>query len=155
MSTVKRAPKGTRKPKTKPGQSDAITPTLTDASFVDVYIGNWEGNPLKDDPPYVRYAEARKLDVGTIRKMEAQLRSSRIVNPNPFVPTTVPASVKPPAIKPVVRTHSHASYLKPIVPRVNCDRTIEQVIEKLKGVDFDTIAVRGVSGLLVGPCWLM
>lgn len=48
-------------------------------------------------------------------------------------------------------THVHAAHLSAVVPRAVCDKTIKQAIEKLDGVDFDTIGIRGVSGLLLGP----
>lgn len=50
-------------------------------------------------------------------------------------------------------THSQASYLTSAIPRDKREKTVERCLKLLteSDVQFDTIAVRGVSGLLLGP----
>lgn len=48
-------------------------------------------------------------------------------------------------------SHNQASHLERAIPRAKRDKTIADCIKALNGADFDTIAVRGISGLLIGP----
>jgi hypothetical protein len=81
--------------------------------------------------PEVRTVPVRTLNVATIRKIVAALKAN-----------------EPP---PCSATHLQACHLADVLPRKRCDETIAKAIRELDGVDFDTIAVRGVSGLLIGP----
>ena len=74
-------------------------------------------------------------------------RYATFIDPSGTLKADIPAV----SVVSVEKTHSQASYLTNILPRVEADKTVSKAVAALSGIDFDTIAVRGVSGLLIGP----
>ena len=136
MSTVLSVRKGTRRRKTKRAPSPVTTPT----------------------PPETKLPNG--LTVETIREVNRQLETIREAKRAPVTALdiyrrdpsgTLKADIPAVSVVSVEKTHSQASYLTNIQPRVEADKTVSKAVAALSGIDFDTIAVRGVSGLLIGP----
>ncbi len=103
--TVKRARRGSLKPKTRPAPSLDTTPTPAGAYATFV------------DPSGTLKVSGGTLDVATIREAKRQLES-----------VSVPMAD-------VISTHSQASYLSRIIPRIVADKTVSEAVSKVGAQD--------------------
>ena len=140
MSTVLSVRKGTRRRKTKRAPSPVTTPTPPETKL----------------PNGLTVETIREVNrqLETIREAKRQLESRNVIPRyvtfiDPF--GTLKADIPAVSVVSVEKTHSQADYLTNILPRVEADKTVSKAVAALSGIDFDTIAVRGVSGLLIGP----
>ena len=140
-STANRARKVSLPAKTQAGQSAGITPTPAVPSQLTVDDIRKSVEHLRSiSPPPRQFFRYSLPENATVAPVASQRE--------PVARLSVPVITQS---REAIEKHRCASHLRSALMRVERDTTVERCLDVLRGQDFDTIAVRGVSGLLIGP----